>query len=162
MTGKTLLWCCPSGFSWNYHPGTLYLSQITVTGLKISSMGTKLVKWDEVNLLDPGGHHKNSDELSTHWGQATHICVSKLSIIGADNGLSPDRRQAIIWTNAGLLLIEPLGTNVSEISSAIHTFSFKKIRLKMLSAKWRPFYLSLNELTHLHLDKMTTVSQTIF
>ena len=45
----------------------------------------------------------------------THICISKLIIIGSDNGLSPDRRQAIIWTNAGLLLIGPLGTNFSEI-----------------------------------------------
>ena len=51
----------------------------------------------------------------THWGQVTLICVSKLTIIGSDNGLSPDRRQAIIWTNAGLLLIGPLGTNFSEI-----------------------------------------------
>ena len=35
--------------------------------------------------------------------------------IGSDNGLSPGRRQAIIWTNAGILLIEPLWTNFSEI-----------------------------------------------
>ena len=47
----------------------------------------------------------------THWGRVTHICVGKLSIIGSDNGLSPDRRQAIIWTNAGILLIGTLGTN---------------------------------------------------
>ena len=46
----------------------------------------------------------------THWGRVTHICVSKLTIIGSDDGLSPDRRQTIIWTNAGLLLIRPLGT----------------------------------------------------
>ena len=45
----------------------------------------------------------------THWGRVTHICVSKLTIVGSDNGLSPDRCQAIIWTNAGLLLILPLG-----------------------------------------------------
>ena len=32
----------------------------------------------------------------THWGRMTHICVSKLNTIGSDNGLSPDRRQAII------------------------------------------------------------------
>ena len=32
----------------------------------------------------------------THWGRVTHICVSKLSIFGLDNGLSPGRRQAII------------------------------------------------------------------
>ena len=33
--------------------------------------------------------------------------------IGSDNGLSPDQCQAIIWTNAGILLIGPLGTNFS-------------------------------------------------
>ena len=32
----------------------------------------------------------------------THICVSALAIIGSDNGLSPGRRQAIIWSNAGI------------------------------------------------------------
>ena len=72
-----------------------------------------------------------------------HICVSKLTIIVSDNGLSPDRRQAIIWTNAGLLLIGPLGTNFSEILMEILTFSFKKMRLKMSSAKRRPFCLGL-------------------
>ena len=45
----------------------------------------------------------------------THIYVNKLTTIGSDNGLSPDRRQAIIWTNAGILLIGLLGTNFSEI-----------------------------------------------
>ena len=76
----------------------------------------------------------------------THICVSKLTIIGSDNGLSPGRRQAIIWTNAGILLIRTLGTNFSEILSGIHVFSFKKMHFKMSSAKWRPFCLGLNVL----------------
>ena len=84
----------------------------------------------------------------THWGRVTHICVNKLTIIGSDNGLSPDRRQAIIWTNAGILLIGPLGTNFSEILMEILTFSFKKMRLKVSSAKRRPFCLGLNVLTH--------------
>ena len=43
----------------------------------------------------------------THWGRVTHICVGNLPTIGSDNGLSPDRRQAIIWTNAGILFIGP-------------------------------------------------------
>ena len=77
----------------------------------------------------------------------THICVSKLTIIGSDNGLSPGRRQAIIWTNAGILLIGPLGTNFNETSIEIHTFSFKKIHLKLSSGKWRPFCLGLNVLS---------------
>ena len=50
-------------------------------------------------------------KLLTHWGRVTHICVSERTIISSDNGLSPGRRQAIIWTNAGILLIGPLGTN---------------------------------------------------
>ena len=73
----------------------------------------------------------------------THICVGKPTIIGSDNGFSPDRRQAIIWTNAGILLIAPLGTNFSEILTRIQTFSFNKMQLKMSSAKWRPFCLGV-------------------
>ena len=83
----------------------------------------------------------------THWGRVMHICVSKLTIIGSDNGLSRGRRQAIIWTSAGILLIGSLGTNISEILIRIQTFSFKKMLLKMSSAKWRPFCLGLNVLT---------------
>ena len=82
----------------------------------------------------------------THWGRVTHICVSKLTIIGSDNGLSPDRRQAIIWTNAGILLIGPLGANFSEILIEIRAFSFKKMHLKVSSVKRRPLCLGLNVL----------------
>ena len=81
--------------------------------------------------------------LLTHWGRVMHICNSKLKIIGSDNGLSPDRRQAIIWTNAVIFSIWPLGTNFSEISIEMHTFSFKKMHWKMSSTKWWPFCLSL-------------------
>ena len=77
----------------------------------------------------------------------THICVGKLTIIGSDNGLSPRWRQAIIWTNARILLIGPLGTNFSETLIATETFSFKIMHLKISSAKWRPFCLGLNVLT---------------
>ena len=66
----------------------------------------------------------------THWGRATHICVSKLTIIGSDNGLSPERRQAIIWINAGTLLIVPLGTNFSEILIEIQIFHWRKYTWK--------------------------------
>ena len=79
----------------------------------------------------------------THLGGVTHMCVGNLTIIGSDNGLSPGRRQAIIWTNAGILLIGLLGTNFNEISIEIHTFSFKKMHFKMSSAKWRPFCVGL-------------------
>ena len=82
--------------------------------------------WDCVKTCDPY-------DLLTHWGRVTLLYVSKLTIIGSDNGLSPDRRQAIIWTNPGLLLIEPLGTNFSETLMEIRTFSFKKMRMKVSS-----------------------------
>ena len=58
--------------------------------------------------------------ILTYWSRMTHICVSKLKIIGSDNGLSHGRCQAIIWTNAGILLIGPLGTNFSEILIAVY------------------------------------------
>ena len=90
----------------------------------------------------------------------THICVRRLTITGSDNGLSPGRRQAIIWTNAGILLIGPLGTNFSENSLEILTFSFTKMRLKVSSAKWRPFCLGLNVLTHWHLVTISMSSST--
>ena len=82
----------------------------------------------------------------TNWGRVTHLCVSKLTITGSDSSLSPGRRQAIIWTNAGILLIQTLRTNFIEILSKIHTFSFKKIHLKMSSAKWRSICLGLSVL----------------
>ena len=82
----------------------------------------------------------------TRWGRVTHIYVGKLTIIGSDNGLSPGGRQAIIRTNAGISLIGPLGTNFSEILIEILTFSFKKMRLKVSSAKRWPFCPGLNVL----------------
>ena len=54
------------------------------------------------------------------------ICVSKLTIIGSDNGLSPGRRQAIICTNAGILLIRQMGTNFNAILIKTHMFSLNK------------------------------------
>ena len=68
----------------------------------------------------------------------------RIYAIDSDNGLSPGRRQAIIWPNAGILLIGPLGTYFSEILIEIHTFSFKKMYLKMSSGKRRPSCFGLN------------------
>ena len=80
----------------------------------------------------------------THWGRVKHIFDSKLTSIGSDNGLSPGRRQAVIWTIPGLLLIGKVGTSFSGILIEIHTFSFKKMHLKMSSGKWWPFCFGLN------------------
>ena len=89
----------------------------------------------------------------THWGRVTHICVSKQTNTGLDYGLSPGRRQAIIRSNAGILLIRPLGTNFSEFLVEILIFSLKKMRLKVSSAKRPPFCLGLNELNTVRMVK---------
>ena len=80
-------------------------------------------------------------DMLTHWGRVTHICVGKQTIISSNQ------------TNAGILLIERFGTNFSEISIAIQIFSFKKMHVKMSSAKWHLFCLGLNVLTCVHYDK---------
>ena len=72
----------------------------------------------------------------------TYINVSKIIIIGSDNGLSPGRRQTIIWTNVAILLIEPFGIKVSDILIEINVFLLKKMHSEMLSAKWCPFVLA--------------------
>ena len=73
------------------------------------------------------------------------IGVDRVSI-GSDNGLSPVRRQAIIWTNAVLFSIVPSGTKFSEIRIKIQDFSFMKMHLKISSAKRRPFCPGKDEL----------------
>ena len=80
-----------------------------------------IISWNTV--LVPG----RAASLLLHWGRVTHICVSKLTTIGSDNGLSLDRCQAIVWINAWILLIGPRGINSSKIFVEIVTFSFKKM-----------------------------------
>ena len=70
----------------------------------------------EVNIIQVNENYLN------------HMCDS--TIIDWENGLSPGRRQAIMWTNARLLLIKPLQTKYSEILIKIHSLSFKKMCLK--------------------------------
>ena len=82
----------------------------------------------EINDLLASTEHDFSMVL-IHWGRLTHICVSNQTNIGSDNGLSPGRRQTIVWNNAGLLL-NTFETNFGEILIEIHTFSFMKKHLK--------------------------------
>ena len=101
---------------------------------------------------------QDSSRGLTHWGRVTHICVGKLTIIVSDKGLSPARHEAIIWNNAGILLIGPSGTNFSEIRIEILIFSFKKIGLKVSSAKWRSFCLGLNVLSQWNVNNMEAIN----
>ena len=50
--------------------------------------------------------------FSTHWVRVTHVCVSKLTFIVSDNGLSPGWRQAIIWTQCWNVVNWTLGSKL--------------------------------------------------
>ena len=67
--------------------------------------------------------------------------------IASDNDLPPDQRQAIIWTNARILLIGPLGTNSVEFKSKHKIFHSWSCFWKCLLPKWRPSHLCLNVLS---------------
>ena len=73
----------------------------------------------------------------------TNICLSKLAIIGSENGLLPDRRQAIIWINAEILLNRPLGTNFNRTSYIfIQENAFEKVVCKTASILPRPLWVN--------------------
>ena len=98
-------------------------------------------------LVSSFGHYL----ILTHWGRGTHTCVGILTSIGSDNGLSPGRRQAIVWTNAGILLIEPLGTNFSEFriqnsSIFIQENAFENVVCEMASILSRPQCVNISRL----------------
>ena len=90
----------------------------------------------------------------------THICVRKLITICSDNGLSPGWRQAIILTNAMILLIGPLGTNFSEILIEIPASSLKNA-FKNVVWKIAVILLGLNVLTHRDLVKLIYVNELL-
>ena len=102
--------------------------------------------WVSVNLLCP--IFQIASKLWSPWLTYAplvpiYASVNRVSICSG-NTVSPIRRHAIIWTNAGLLSIE---TNLSEILIGIYIFSFTKMHLKIASGKWWPFCLGLNVLS---------------
>ena len=107
--------------------------------------------------------------LLTQWGRVTHICISKLNIIGSDNGLSPGRRQAIIWTNAGILLIRPLGINKLQwnLYISIQENALENIVWKMAAILSRPqcvktmiTYTWLGRYWHWGMNKIADIVKT--
>ena len=99
--------------SWRYN----VLRCTSVAGSQSASELTTSVPWQLlVHLYDCCWVAART--ALTHLGRRTHICVSKMALIGSDNGLPPGRRQAIIWTNAGIYSIHTVGTNSSEIASS--------------------------------------------
>ena len=82
----------------------------------------------------------------------THKCVTKslnLPPLVSGNGLSPGRRQTIIWANAGIVLIGTLKTNLSEIFNQnwyifIQENAFENIVWKMAAILSRPQCIKKN------------------
>ena len=117
---------------------------------------TVLLVLCEANLLMSDGF---SSQMTSNKKKHPDMCCFKLrperrmhasvnnTIIVSNNGLSPVRRQAIIWTNAGLWLTGHLETIFSEILMKLQQFSFTRTHLKMSSATYRPFHLGFNVLT---------------
>ena len=83
-------------------------------------------------------HTYTDMHVLTHLPLVLHVMYASVKWVsfGSGNGLLPVGHQAITWTNPDLLSIGPLGTNFSEIWIEILTFPFKKMCLKMTSAKW--------------------------
>ena len=96
----------------------------------------------EFNFFSPDENIAIQNEYCfrcAHWGRVTHICVSKLTVIGSDNGMSPDRRQAIIWTNAEILLIGPFGTKFNRNSNIfVQENAFESVVCEMAAISSRP------------------------
>ena len=107
-------------------------------------------KKEDIRYIDTthNWHHKHEDiHCSTSCSSddngwyLTHLPLVPIYasknwvIICPGNGLSPIRRQAINWANAGLLSTVHLGSYFSDIQIGFLSFSFKKMQLKMSSAK---------------------------
>ena len=73
-----------------------------------------------------------------------HTRISKLNIIGLDNGFSLGWCQAIIWTNAGILLIQTLRKNFGETFIEIHISSFKHMNLKISSLHFDLYFIEIS------------------
>ena len=83
----------------------------------------------------------------THWGRVTDICVSILTITGSDNGLSPGRRETIIWTDDGIALIGALGSKLQwnlnrNLYSFIQENEFVNVIWKLAVTFFRPQYVN--------------------
>ena len=82
--------------------------------------------------------------MLTHWGRVTHTCVGNLTIIGPDNGLSPGRHQAIIWTNPGTLM-NKLQWNFNRYSNIfIQENAFENVVCEMASILPQPQCVKLS------------------
>ena len=138
---------------WKYKKNDLIRPEAGDTGLILVQCRGQY-HWKSVNILfgfqsEVGGNEfsVNPDHclIEAEWpiyASAQHANIA------SDNGLSPVRRQAIIWTNAGILSIRPRVTYFSGILIEIPQFHSTKCTWKCRLRKWRPSCLSLNMLIY--------------
>ena len=127
---KALL--CRRIFQWNHTGEMLPCWLITTRTTRESN--PEYIKHDTINRdlqFSATSFPVYSHDILIHGGRLTHICVGNLTIMASDNSLSPDRRQAIIGTNARMLLNGSLGTNDSNSYIFIQESAFKKVVCKM-------------------------------
>ena len=94
-----------------------------------------LWKWNTILCEDiQFDNFFNLKTFNSSLPSVTYMSVNWVSI-GSGNGLLPVRCRDITWSNTGILSIGLLGTNFSENRIGILPFSFKKMHLKLSSAK---------------------------
>ena len=98
-----------------------------------SSLKTTLYFTWQKKCISLSGRHWIIFGMSHRYKHQLNIITIDHLNISSSIELITTMTSAIMWTNAGILLIGPLGANISEILITIYTFSFKKIHLKILS-----------------------------
>ena len=134
--------------------GSVSMSACRVVSRNVSDacqIVSDVIMWVEKWIIKTIQLHKNSFLWNDDKGHPPHSstkkhcrqkCVGNLTIIGSDNGLSPGRRQAIIWTNAEILFFK---NRFSDILIKILTFSLKKNAFENIVCKMAVIYLGLND-----------------
>ena len=113
-----------------------------------------LLKHFVIIIIWPSSISLDQRHSLTHRGRVTHICVGEQTIIGSDNGLSPGRHQAIIWTNARILFDWTLGNKLqwNNFSKLIHFHPRKRIWKYRLDngTTWHTFHINVSQMFIIH------------
>ena len=105
---------CHNGYHmFQLQPPYLIYYQLLVTHDKFDTTGKSVLVYSKVAVIEAFILSEllwwNPWSLP-HRGRVTHICAPiNQTTVSLDNGLSPVRRQAIIWADGDLFFVEPLG-----------------------------------------------------
>ena len=88
-------------------------------------------------------YHETVIILMSHSGRLTHICVSKLTLIGSDKAWHLVGTKPLSELMLGYCWLDPQEQNSAKFNQNSYII-IKKIHLKMSSWYWWPFCLGLN------------------